>query len=113
MKKTVFCVSIALLICLIIGFCILIHNTSFIGSPGQDFTIAEVCFDTGGAGYFGEFYLIDKRKIIPHILSTDCSSPGSVTWLSENEFYISCRSGKYTFQILDDDLIKTENGAAF
>ena len=113
MKRILLYISIALLICFIIAFSVLTRNTTFIKSPNQDFTIAEVCFDTGGAGYWGEFYLIDKRKLFPRIINTDCSSPGSATWISENEFYLNCRSGEYSFQILDDNLIKTENGAAF
>ena len=109
MKKMFLYSLMTLLICFIIGCCILLHNMSFSESPGQEFSVAEICFDIGGAGYIGEFYLIDKHKIPPHIISTGCSSPGNVTWISENEFYINNRSGRHSFQISDDDLIEAEN----
>lgn len=60
--------------------------------------------DIGGAGYVGDFYLIDKRRVIHRIYNTKCNTPGTVTWISENEFYIDNRSGRHNFKITENGL---------
>lgn len=87
-----------LLIILIIGiFSIINRYISFICSNNRDYLIAEVCIDLGGAGYWGNFYFINKSGLLPMIYDTNCNSPGSVIWRSETEFDINNRSGTHRF----------------
>lgn len=105
-KKAVYSVIILVLFlgCMVLSIKMLISHIEFSNSPGYNYSVAEICFDIGGAGYIGDFYLIDKRRVIHRIYNTKCNTPGTVTWISENEFYIDNRSGRHHFQVTENGL---------
>lgn len=83
----------------------ILKNTEFITSPDKSYFVAGVCIDIGGAGYIGNYYLVNKTYKIPRIYNTKCNTPGIVIWHSQNEFSINNRNGVYNFIISDDELI--------